>query len=995
MDFQTVIMRLNEFWAEHGCLVWHPYNGQVGAGTLNPATALRVLGPEPWNVAYLEPSVRPDDGRYGENPNRWQEYYQYQVILKPDPGNPIEIYLDSLRALGIDPGVHDVRFVEDNWENPALGAWGLGWEVWLDGQEISQYTYFQQSGGLDLDPVSVEITYGLERIVMVLQGVGSFPEIKWHNGVTYGQLRLSGEVEFCTYNFEVASVENLQCLFDIFEAEGRRALDRGLVAPAHDYVLKCSHAFNVLDARGAVGVTERARFFLRMRDLARQVAALYVAQREEMGHPLMDSSASDSSAVTAPQPQPIEPSADGRHDLVFEIGSEELPVTDLDSGILQLWSLLKTSLEEARLGFRGLEVWGTPRRLVAYVQGLDARQADEQRVIKGPPASIAFDDSGAPTKAAIGFARGHGVAVGDLEVRRINGKDYLVCVAVEEGRTSVRVLTEILPRLVGGLSFGRGMRWNASNVAYSRPLRWYVALLDEVVVPFEYAGVRSGRVSRGIRPLGSPHLVIPEASAYQDVMRDAGIMLGVEERENLTLEGARSLAAEVGGSIPEDRELLREVANLVEYPLPIRGSFEEEYLRLPDIVLLAVMKKHQRYLPIVRDGHLLPYFVSVANGKTLDIDAVRRGNEDVLRARYADAAFFYDADRKQPLAAYTPRLQTLTFQERLGSVLDKVHRVERMVPRLAELLGLTGEETALAGRAASLCKSDLATQMVVEHTSLQGQMGRHYAELSGEKPGVAQAIEEHYLPRSAGDSLPENMLGVTVGLADRLDTLVGLFAVGVKPSGGADPRGLRRAALGVIQLLVGKGINLELSTVIRMVSEVLPVPVDAQALEEVDEFIRRRLRVFLLDEGYRHDAVDAVLAERGSNPALAWETVKALVAWVERDDWQVLLDSYARCVRITRDEREINELDPRRFSEQASRSLYDAYVGAAGRVAETGTVDGFFGGLIDLKPHIDRFFEEVLVMDQDESLRRNRLGLLQRISALPHGLVDLTVMEGF
>ncbi|MBC7236396.1 MAG: glycine--tRNA ligase subunit alpha, partial [Chloroflexi bacterium] len=286
MNFQDVIMRLNEFWVGQGCLLWQPHNVQVGAGTMNPATVLRVLGPEPWNVAYVEPSVRPADGRYGENPNRWQQYYQYQVILKPDPGNPQELYLDSLRALGIDTSVHDVRFVEDNWESPALGAWGLGWEVWLDGQEISQYTYFQQAGGLDLEPVSVEITYGLERIVMVLQDVRTFSEIRWTDSVTYGELLLRGEVEHCTYNFEVADVDHLRQMFDLNEAEAKNALARGLVMPAHDYVLKCSHLFNVLDARGAVGVTERARYFVRMRDLARQVAALFLRQREEAGFPL-------------------------------------------------------------------------------------------------------------------------------------------------------------------------------------------------------------------------------------------------------------------------------------------------------------------------------------------------------------------------------------------------------------------------------------------------------------------------------------------------------------------------------------------------------------------------------------------------------------------------------------------------------------------------------------------------------------------------------------
>ncbi|MHB9034204.1 MAG: glycine--tRNA ligase subunit alpha, partial [Anaerolineae bacterium] len=297
MDFQQVIMRLQTFWSDRGCLIWQPHNVQVGAGTYNPATVLRVLGPEPWNVAYVEPSVRPDDGRYGQNPNRWGQYFQYQVILKPDPGNPLELYLDSLRALGIDTSKHDVRFVEDNWESPALGAWGLGWEVWLDGQEISQYTYFQQAGGMALDPVSVEITYGLERIVMVLQGVHAFQDITYYDGLTYGDLLLQNEIDSCIYNFEVAGVENLHKMFDLCEAEAQAAIEHELVLPSHDYVLKCSHLFNVLDARGAIGVTERARYFVRMRDLARLVSQIYVKQRESLGFPL---------TKNALEPEPIE-----------------------------------------------------------------------------------------------------------------------------------------------------------------------------------------------------------------------------------------------------------------------------------------------------------------------------------------------------------------------------------------------------------------------------------------------------------------------------------------------------------------------------------------------------------------------------------------------------------------------------------------------------------------------------------------------------------------
>ena len=340
LSFQDVIMKLHTFWAAQGCVLWQPYNVQLGAGTGNPATLMRVLGPEPWNVAYVEPSVRPDDGRYAENPNRMQYFYQYQVILKPDPSNPQELYLKSLEAMGIDPREHDIRFVEDNWESPALGAWGLGWEVWLDGQEITQFTYFQQAGGLNLEPVSVEITYGLERIALALQSKNEVWEIDWVDpamgDLSYGDIYKRQEVEHCSYYFDVADVDGLKQTYDVYESESKRALEAGLVIPAYDYVLKCSHLFNVLDTRGAIGVTERASYFHRMRDMTRDVSKAYVEQREAMDYPI------DNPGWTAPDlgeppampaEMPTEPA-----DLLLEIGTEELPAGDVDTALQQLQS---------------------------------------------------------------------------------------------------------------------------------------------------------------------------------------------------------------------------------------------------------------------------------------------------------------------------------------------------------------------------------------------------------------------------------------------------------------------------------------------------------------------------------------------------------------------------------------------------------------------------------------------------------------------------------
>jgi len=1006
-------MRLERFWSDQGCLIWQPYNVQVGAGTMNPATFLRVLGPEPWRVAYVEPSIRPPDGRYGQNPNRWQQFYQYQVILKPDPGNPLEIYLESLKALGIDPRQHDVRFVEDNWQAADLGAWGLGWEVWCDGQEITQYTYFQQAGGFALNPVSVEITYGLDRITMFLQGVDHFVDITWGGGLTYGDVLLRSEVEHCVYNFEQADVERMRELYNLYEAEARICLERDLVIPAHDYVLKCSHTFNVLDARGAIGVTERAHYFARMRELSRQVAEVYLQQREEMRFPW-----ERLGALVSQGPAPaIESGYDAatlrRCDAVLEIGTEELPAQDVTTAIEQLHQRVPAMLAGARLAYDDVWVSGTPRRLAVVVKGLAAGQAEEERITKGPPARVAYDAKGNPTRAAEGFARARGVPVESLRVREMDGGRYVVAAKIEVGRPALGVLADELPGLIASLRFPMTMRWNESNVAFSRPIRWLVALHGQQVIPFTYAGVASGRVTRGPRPEGSPELELPSASDYLPTMRAQGVVVDREERKAEIRRQIDALAAEVGGVIPPDPELLDEVSNLVERPTALRGEFSPEYLTLPSAVLITAMKKHQRYFPVcetmrqretgnggddswpVAHYSLRPYFITVRNGDTTNQHGVRHGYEEVLRARFADAAFFFEADTRQPLEDFLPRLDTLVFQEQLGSMLDKVKRLEGLVPTLADRLDLSGEERDTALRAAHLCKADLATQMVVEFTSLQGVVGREYALRSGESEAVAEAILEHYLPRFAGDMLPQTKPGLLLSLTDRLDSLLGLFTAGLAPSGSADPYGLRRAALGLIQVLAEQKMDFDLQQGLALVAAQLSIGASSTAQGEALTFIKGRLEGWLREQGYRYDLVAAVLAERGHNPHRAAQTVKGFAPWVEREDWMDILNSYARCVRIVREFEETFPLNPALLVEPATKGLYGAYLQAADRITPRSSIGELLGELRSMIPAITRFFDDVLVMTEDRALRENRLALLQRIAALTSGIVDLRKVEGF
>jgi len=994
LSFQEVVMRLDRYWADYGCLIWQPYSEKMGAGTGNPATTLRVLGPEPWNVAYVEPSYRPADGRYAQNPNRMQLFTQYQVILKPDPGNPQELYLGSLEALGINMRKHDVRFVEDNWESPALGHWGLGWEVWLDGQEISQYTYFQQCGGLVTDPVSVELTYGLERIVMYLQGVRAVWDVNWDDVHTYRDVYMRSEIEQCTYNFELADVGRLSQMYNLYEAEAKAAMARGLVIPGYDYILRCSHTFNVLDSRGAIGVTERASYFGRMRDLTRQVARLYVEQRKEMGFPFTKQQETGRGAGTAPSASAPsgEPST-----FLLEIGTEELPVADLTLALEQLQTLVPELLTTNRLSCDSVQVVGTPRRQAALVYGLVPRQPDRTLEVQGPPAKVAFDAEGNLTRAGQGFAQKQGVPVEALRVVTDGDKSYVVATKTEPGRLAAEVLAEELPKLLAGLRFPKTMRWNETNVTFPRPLRWLVALLGDQVVPFAYAGVGSGRTTRGLRPLGSPDIELASAGGYLAAMADHLIVVDGAERRRQIGAQAEALAASVGGRILADPDLVDEVTNLVERPTAVLGSFEPEYLSLPHEVLTTAMKKHQRYLPVLQAAgdDLLPHFVTVRNGDKRSLDVVRQGYEDVLRARFADAKFFYDQDTARPLDSFLPRLDTLTFQEKLGSMLDKSKRLETLAPLMGRALGLSEAELAITHRAAHLCKADLATQLVVEFTSLQGFMGRHYARLAGEDEAVAAAIFEHYLPRFAGDALPETRPGLALGLANRLESLVGLFAVGLAPSGSSDPYHLRRDALGVVQLLTAHSISLPLRPLLAEVAAAMPVPVVDQVLDQVIDFFGERLRGWLREKGFRYDVVDAVLAERADNPYSAYRAAGQLAAWVVRDDWMNLLNAYGRCIRIVRDQPLRLAFVPGLDPEAATVALWNAFRAARAQVTPGSDVDRLLIALWPMIPAIDRFFEDVLVMHEDAALRDNRLALLQEIWALSRGVVDLSRLEGF
>jgi len=635
------------------------------------------------------------------------------------------------------------------------------------------------------------------------------------------------------------------------------------------------------------------------------------------------------------------------------------------------------------------------------VDSLAPNQPDREDLVKGPPADKAFDKDGKPTQAGLGFAKKNNLDPATLEAREIDGGKYVAAVVKQKGRPTPEVLVDALPKLVESIKFEKSMRWlpasrragNDLGATFSRPIRWYVALLGDTVIPFEYAGVTSGNISRGLRPYGSPDIKIPSAEKYFDVIREAGILLDKEERKASIVEQVNQAAALIGGEAIIDDSLLNEVTNLIEMPTAVMGGFNEEFLTLPTDVLVSVMKKHQRYFPVrpstqhATRNTLLPHFIAIRNGDDIHIDTVREGNEHVLGARFADANFFVREDVKLKLEEYRPKLSTLTFHTKLGSMLDKSERIEKSVNELIPMLGLEVDEAIFARRAAHLMKADLVTQMVTEMTSLQGIIGGEYALRSGEQKDVAAAIGEQY------QTVPQTKIGLVVALADRLDSLVGLFAAGLAPTGAKDPFGLRRAAIGIVQPLIEHDIDFDLTEAVKKSAKTQPIEVKDDVQKQILEFITGRLKVVLNESGYKHDVVDAVLAEQSNNPAGTVRAVKQLSAWVEREDWSSILDGFARCVRITRDQKTQFKVSEKLFVEEAEKGLYEA-VNRLSSVVE-GDVDSFLKNVAALIPSITLFFEKTMVMVEDKSIKENRLGLLQRIASLSNGIADLSKLEGF
>ncbi len=1015
MTFQEIILALERFWADYGCTIQQPTDVEVGAGTFNPATFLRCLGPEPWQVAYVEPSRRPADGRYGENPFRLGAYYQYQVILKPAPTDVLPLYLESLQHLGIDSRQNDFRFVEDDWEAPTLGGSGLGWEVWWNGAEVTQFTYFQQMGSIELDPICAELTYGLERIALYLQDVGSFFDIKWNDQLVYGDVYHQSEVEFSKYHFESADVETLFNLFDAYEKEALACLKADLILPATDYVLKCSHTFNVLDARGVISVTERVGYIERVRRLAQRTARAYVVQREEMGHPLLNRWKPKTGArldgekvldarVETPLEEPT--GNEASTDFLLEIGTEEIPAGYIPPVLDQLREVAARSLTDARLPFEDIHTLGTPRRLTLSVKGLTTLQPDQVTEVVGPPKRVAYDADGNPTKAAIGFAKTQGVNVEDLKIVETQRGEYVAADKLEKGQSAHDFLKTEIPEWIQSLGFPKTMRWD--NLRFARPIRWLVALLGDGVVDFQLDTLHSGRQTYGHRSLNPEPVGLASASLedYIESLRAVNVLVDQEERRKEIENQVTDILKAEGCLTTIDSELLDTVNFLVENPQAITGSFNESHLSLPTEVLITPMKAQQRYFPMWQvsdsrngdDGKLAAKFITISNGTDGNFDGVRHGNERVLHARLNDAAFFYNEDQKTSLADKVDRLYNVVFQVKLGSLHDKLTRLKELAIFIAEGIGVEENAKDHIIRAASLCKADLTTQMVIEFPALQGVMGKYYAENSGEPAAVAVAIEEHYQPIAADAPMPRTDVGTIVALADKIDTIVGYFGINERPTGSQDPYSLRRHAIGTIRILHERNHRLPLTPVIEKAIELYRVDCVEDTKTAVLDFIKGRMgvllggRSYIPDFNYAPDLIDAVLATDEVDVIDILERAAVLETFREQPDFDRIYPALNRVLRILPDPPP-TEIQSDLFQDPAEKQLGKVVAAAEAelnRCVQKRDYEGLLTYLGDLQPAIDQFFDDVMVMAKDATVRSNRLALLNAIAQKIYPFADLT-----
>lgn len=685
-------------------------------------------------------------------------------------------------------------------------------------------------------------------------------------------------------------------------------------------------------------------------------------------------------------------------DFLLEIGVEELPARFIDPALEQMREMTSNMLKEQRISFEEVKSYGTPRRLAVMVLGVSLEQESLSKEVKGPAVKVAYNESKELTKAGQGFARSQGVSPEELIVKLVGEVDYIFAIKKQEGRPTKEVLPAMCLDIINGLHFPKPMRWGNLSVRFARPIRWLLALFGEEVLDFSFAGLKASNLSYGHRFLHKEAVVINKPEDYVEALYKAYVMVDSAKRRALIWEQAKEVAKAEGGQAEENEELLNEVNNLLEWPTAFSGSFDQDFLRLPKEVLVTPMREHQRYFPVVdNNGALLNKFIGVKNGTADHLDIVRAGNEKVLRARLYDAAFFWDEDLKNPLINKVDELKKIVWQESLGSIYEKVERIGILSEYLANDFNSSAQEIKTIKRSALLCKADLVTSMVYEFTELQGIMGQEYANRNGEKEEVAKAIFEHYLPRFAGDILPDTLAGKALSMADKMDSLVGCFGIGIQPTGSQDPYALRRQALGICHIAMNGQLVLSLSKLISKAYDAYKNPQYplTKSKEEVIslllDFFAQRLKGILNDKRFSYGVIEAVLASGVDDIYGVLQKALALDSFSKEDGFEALLVAFNRANNLTKSFGG-GEINASLLEDESEKQLFKALEQSEKDVLvkiEKRDYIGALGSMGSLRPYVDKFFESVMVMVEDEKLKNTRLALLKKVALLVSPIADL------
>ncbi|MFT9596265.1 glycine--tRNA ligase subunit beta [Mesobacillus sp.] len=676
-----------------------------------------------------------------------------------------------------------------------------------------------------------------------------------------------------------------------------------------------------------------------------------------------------------------------KRNLLLEIGLEEMPARFITDSMNQLASKVENWLETNNIGFEAIKLYSTPRRLALLVLNVDERQEDSEEEAKGPAKKIAISEQGEWSKAAIGFTRGQGLTVEDIYFKEVNGVEYAHVKKFIKGQETFELLVD-LKAIISGLTFPKNMRWADLELRYIRPIKWLVAMFGNDIIPFEIAGVQTGNITRGHRFLGEGEIQLSDPQEYEEALLGQYVVADAEKRKDAITSQLEKIEDENGWVVPVDEDLLEEVTNLVEYPTALYGRFEEEYLEIPGEVLITSMKEHQRYFPVKSlSGELLPHFITVRNGDHLHIEKVARGNEKVLRARLADAAFFYKEDQRMQIDAALEKLKNVVYHEDIGTIAEKSERVRKLVELVAERLDFAPDVIKIADRAAQISKFDLVSQMVYEFPELQGIMGEKYALQKGESPEVAVAINEHYMPRNADDSIPGSPAGALVAIADKLDTIVAFFSLGIIPSGSQDPYALRRQAAGIVQTLIEKKWNISLENLVglslNLVSEAgISKRTDEEVYHDLIQFFKLRVKHLLQEKGIRYDLIDAVLGGEIGIVSGMIEKAEALQAASGDEGFKESMEALSRVLNIASKKDVLGDIDPERFENEYEQRLYEKYL-ELGQKAEDGLdAASYYQLLVDIKPEINDYFEHTMVMSDKQDVRENRLNQMAALAAL-------------